>query len=169
MKKILFIAVILMTIPAFNSCVGDDGNTICVFSCSQDLLDICDVVLKYQDKNGDTISNKVTSTQWIKTYDSKTHPLVIWLDYELKPKEGAKDTKKYYHLKAEYQIVTLGGAVHCSAQIVPEFITNTEGALKSIKQASEKEGAATYFKVYSNALYVNNSAIENDIDIKASY
>ena len=67
MKKILFIAVILMTIPAFNSCVSDDGNTICVFSCSQDLLDMCDVVLKYQDVNGDTISNKITSTQWIKS------------------------------------------------------------------------------------------------------
>lgn len=158
-----------MTIPAFNSCVGDDGNTICVFSCSQDLLDMCDVVLKYQDTNGDTISNKVTSTQWIKTYDSKTHPLVIWLDYELKPKEGAKDTKKYYHLKAEYQIVTVGGAVHCSTQIFPEFITNTEGVLKAIKDASEKKGAATYFKVYSNSLYVNNSAIENYIDIKPSF
>ena len=111
-----------MTIPAFNSCVGDDGNTICVFSCSQDLLDICDVVLKYQDKNGDTISNKVTSTQWIKTYDSKTHPLVIWMDYDIKPKEGAKENKEFHHMKAEYQIVTVGGAVHCSAQIVPEFI-----------------------------------------------
>lgn len=158
-----------MTIPAFNSCVGDDGNTICVFSCSQDLLDMCDVVLKYQDVNGDTISNKVTSTQWIKSYDSKTHPLVIWMDYDIKPKEGVKETKEFYHMKAEYQIVTVGGAVHCSAYIVPDFMTNTEGALKSIKQASEKEGAATYFKVYSNALYVNNSAIENDIDITASY
>ena len=77
MKKLLYIALIVaIAIPAFTSCGKKNSNikcgTIYSLSMSQDLLDLCDIMVSYRGADSIIKTDKVNDIEWKKMVINKT-------------------------------------------------------------------------------------------------
>ena len=110
MKKLLYIALIVaITIPAFTSCGKKNSNikcgTIYSLSMSQDLLDLCDIVVSYRGADSIIKTDKVNDIEWKKMVMNKTDTFNDWMGYELKLKPGVKLKKDVYEIFLSYEIL----------------------------------------------------------------
>lgn len=124
MKKILYLAAIIgIVLPAATSCIRDTGRlcfdtghdtgTVYQLNVSQDLLDLCDIVVSYKEVSnlhleGVMYTEKDTVTEWEKLVWSDIPCFNSWLGYELKLKPGVQLTKEEYDLYMFYRISTTG-------------------------------------------------------------
>lgn len=110
MKKLLYIALIVaIAIPAFTSCGKKNSNikcgTIYCLSMSQDLLDLCDIMVSYRGTDSIIKTDKVNDIEWKKMVINKTDTFNDWLGYELKLKPGVKLAKQAYEITLSYEIL----------------------------------------------------------------
>ena len=107
MKKMIILAFTMaLMIPVFNSCVevNTDATSCYTITCSEDLLELCDLTIIYKDAKGDTVKEKITDTKWLKIVERDQLPANIWFDFDLQLKPGVKLTKKTYNLHATFHL-----------------------------------------------------------------
>ena len=110
MKKLLYLALIVaVAIPAFTSC-GEKNNdikcgTIYHLSISQDLLDLCDIMVSYRGSDSVIKTSKMNDIEWKKMVMNKTDTFNDWIGYELKLKPGVKLNKDVYEIFLSYEIL----------------------------------------------------------------
>lgn len=119
MKKLIYLALIVaIAIPAFTSCGKKNNNmkcgTIYHLSVSQDLLDLCDIMVSYRDADSVIKTSKMNDIEWKKMVMNKTDTFNDWLGYEFKLKPGVKQTKDLYEFILSYEILNFhnyGGSI----------------------------------------------------------
>ena len=110
MKKLLYLVLMLaIAIPAFTSC-GKKNNdmqcgTIYHLSVSEDLLDLCDIMVSYRDADSVIKTNKINDSEWKQMVINKSDTFNDWMGYELKLKPGVKLTKDAYEIFLSYEIL----------------------------------------------------------------
>jgi hypothetical protein len=119
MKKLLYlVTMVAIALPAFTSC-GKKSNdikcgTIYHLSVSQDLLDLCDIMVSYRGADSVIKTNKINDIEWKKMVMNKTDTFNDWIGYEIKLKPGVKLTKDAYEFILSYEILNFheyaGGA-----------------------------------------------------------
>ena len=110
MKKLIYLALIVaIAIPAFTSCGKKNNKTKCGtiyhLSVSQDLLDLCDIMVSYRDADNVIKTSKINDIEWKKMVMNKTDTFNDWMGYELKLKPGVKLTKHAYEIILSYEIL----------------------------------------------------------------
>lgn len=128
MKKLIYLALIVaIAIPAFTSCGKKPSamkcGTIYHLSASDDLLDLCDIMVSYRDADSVIKTSKMNDIEWKKMVMNETDTFNDWIGYELKLKPGVKLTKDAYEIILSYEILNFhqyGG------------LTADEGALDTI-------------------------------------
>ena len=110
MKKLIYLALIIaIAIPAITSCGKKPSaikcGTIYHLSVSQDLLDLCDIMVSYRDADSVIKTSKINDIEWKKMVMNKTDTFNDWMGYELKLKPGVKLTKHAYEIILSYEIL----------------------------------------------------------------
>ena len=110
MKKLIYLALIIaIAIPAITSCGKKPSaikcGTIYHLSVSQDLLDLCDIMVSYRDADSVIKTSKINDIEWKKMVMNKTDTFNDWMGYELKLKPGVKLTKNVYEFILSYEIL----------------------------------------------------------------
>ena len=147
MKKLIYLALIIaIAIPAFTSCGKKNNKTKCGtiyhLSVSQDLLDLCDIMVSYRDADSVIKTSKINDIEWKKMVMNKTDTFNDWMGYELKLKPDVKLTKQYYEIILSYEILNFHkyssgtadeGALDTiiNRMIKPDQIESTIAALNS--------------------------------------
>ena len=123
MKKILYLAVLMViAIPAITSCIRPASSiksgTVYRYAISQELLDLCDVIVSYRDQDGtiktDTIADVFQI--WEKHVINYSIPFNAYFAYHLKLKPDAQLTKEkyptymFYEVRSEWPHDTTRGA-----------------------------------------------------------
>ena len=147
MKKLIYLALIIaIAIPAITSCGKKPSaikcGTIYHLSVSQDLLDLCDIMVSYRDADSAIKTSKINDIEWKKMVMNKTDTFNDWMGYELKLKPGVKLTKHAYEIILSYEILNFhnysGSTVDEGAldtiinhMVKPDQIESTIAALNS--------------------------------------
>ena len=147
MKKLIYLALIVaIAIPAFTSCGKKNNKTKCGtiyhLSVSQDLLDLCDIVISYRDADSVIKTSKMNDIEWKKMVMNKADTFNDWMGYEFKLKPGVKLSKDAYEFLLSYEILNFhkysGGTADEGAldtiinrMIKPDQIESTIAALNS--------------------------------------
>lgn len=147
MKKLIYLALIVaIAIPTFISCGKKPSamkcGTIYHLSVSQDLLDLCDIMVSYRDADSVIKTSKINDIEWKKMVINKTDTFNNWMGYELKLKPGVKLTKQAYEITLSYEILNFhkyGGSTAdegamdtiLNRMIKPDQIESTIEALNS--------------------------------------
>lgn len=110
MKKLIYLALIVaIAIPAFTSCGKKNNKTKCGtiyhLSVSQDLLDLCDIVISYRDADSVIKTSKMNDIEWKKMVMNKADTFNDWMGYEFKLKPGVKLSKDAYEFLLSYEIL----------------------------------------------------------------
>ena len=111
MKKLIYLALIVaIAIPAFTSCGKKNNKTKCGtiyhLSVSQDLLDLCDIVISYRDADSVIKTSKMNDIEWKKMVMNKADTFNDWMGYEFKLKPGVKLSKDAYEFLLSYESST---------------------------------------------------------------
>lgn len=147
MKKLIYLALIVaIAIPAFTSCGKKNNKTKCGtiyhLSVSQDLLDLCDIVISYRDADSVIKTSKMNDIEWKKMVMNKADTFNDWMGYEFKLKPGVKLSKDAYEFLLSYEILNFhkysGGTADEGAldtiinrMVKPDQIESTIAALNS--------------------------------------
>ena len=110
MKKLIYLALIIaIAIPAITSCGKKPSaikcGTIYHLSVSQDLLDLCDIMVSYRDADSVIKTSKINDIEWKKMVMNKTDTFNDWMGYEFKLKPGVKLSKDAYEFLLSYEIL----------------------------------------------------------------
>lgn len=102
MKKSLLAIALIAGIVSMMSCNKNDKENslegLCYASVSEDVLKVADVTLHYYDVKGQEATERMTTTEWRKTWTTTTLPakVAVWIQITPKNAEGSGN----YKLKA---------------------------------------------------------------------
>ena len=110
MKKILYLVLIVaIVLPAYISCTKNNSEykagIIYNLSISDDLRDLCDIVVTYRDADSTLKTSKMTDIEWKKMVMHKTYSFNTLLGYELKLKPNVKLNREVYGISLCYEIL----------------------------------------------------------------
>ena len=149
-----------LMIPVFNSCVevNTDATSCYTTTCSEDLLELCDLTIIYKDAKGDTVKEKITDTKWLKIVERDQLPANIWFDFDLQLKPGIKMTKKTYNLHATFHLFNAGTDFNCFGNICSSEAVKREDVKAFIDGINNsKKGTAIAFDYDIDQIEVTES------------
>lgn len=110
MKKLIYITIVaLLGCMALTSCLetskkGEQLTTELYIKSSQDLIDVCNIVVTYKDKGGINATDTVRDSVWTKTVVSDVVPFKVGLRWALSAKPVSQIAKDSLQLRAKYTI-----------------------------------------------------------------
>lgn len=163
MKKVLFMAALLITAALSLSSCGDDepkekvtATATYTLTFSQDMLDACSIVLFYKGENGYNRFETVKSTWWSKTVTSDKFPAEFGVMYKFSANPENELTKDKYNLTCNmnFNVITNKGLNYSSPTI--EIINQNDVARNKVASTLDKvSGKSTGFRITKDG---------NDID-----
>lgn len=160
MKKILFMAAMLITAALSLSSCGDDepkekvtATATYTLTFSQDLLDACNVFITFKAENGRNVMEAVRTTYWTKTVTSDKFPAEFGVMYKFSTKSENELTKDKYNLicNMNFNVISSKGLNYSSPTI--EIINQNDVARnKVISTLDRVSGKSTGFKVSKDGI-----------------
>ena len=171
MKKILFMAALMLTAAFTLTSCGDDDEpkakteaTATYFmTFSQDLLDAATVFITYKADNGRIAKEAITKTNWTKTVTSDKFPAEFGVFYEFYSKVDADLLKEKYDLYCDvtFNLTTNKGASSTPQKIV---IMDEKGVAKKKVDGTLKNysGQSKGFKFSENGVPTEANNLKYD-------
>ena len=104
LASVLFVGTVALSVT---SCIDgkDDGKkdtmeALCHVSVSEDVLKVADITVHYLDSNGQEATERMTTTEWKKTWTTTTLPAKVGVWAQMTPKLVLGETKDTYQLKS---------------------------------------------------------------------
>lgn len=156
MKKILFLAILMLTAAiTLTSCGKDEpkqkttATTTYHIALSQDLLDAANVFVVFKAENGRSIQESITDPWWSKSVTSDKFPAEFGVKFIFYAKTEAELTKDKYDLSCElnFNCKTSKGALYANTINVMEDIKEPVAKKKVIKTLEDYDGTIYGFKI----------------------
>lgn len=160
MKKLLFMATLLMVAAFSLTSCGDDepkekttATATYNMTFSQDLLDACNVFITYKAENGRNVMEAVTTTWWTKTVTSDKFPAEFGVMYKFSTKSDAELTKEKYNLTCEFNFscrTSKGASYTNSVTILGAQGVDRDKVVSTLNRIS---GNSTGFRVSKDGIF----------------
>lgn len=160
MKKVLFMAVMLITAALSLSSCGDDepkekvtATATYTLTFSQDLLDACNVFITFKAENGRNVMEAVRNTYWTKTVTSDKFPAEFGVMYKFSTKSESELAKDKYNLicNMNFNVISSKGLNYSSPTI--EIINQNDVARNKVISTLDKvSGKSTGFRVSQDGI-----------------
>lgn len=160
MKKVLFMAALLITAALSLSSCGDDepkekvtATATYTLTFSQDLLDACNVFITFKAENGRNVMEAVRNTYWTKTVTSDKFPAEFGVMYKFSTKSESELAKDKYNLicNMNFNVISSKGLNYSSPTI--EIINQNDVARNKVISTLDKvSGKSTGFRVSQDGI-----------------
>lgn len=160
MKKVLFMAALLITAALSLSSCGDDepkekvtATATYTLTFSQDLLDACNVFITFKAENGRNVMEAVRNTYWSKTVTSDKFPAEFGVMYKFSTKSESELAKDKYNLicNMNFNVISSKGLNYSSPTI--EIINQNDVARNKVISTLDKvSGKSTGFRVSQDGI-----------------
>lgn len=160
MKKVLFMAALLITAALSLSSCGDDepkekvtATATYTLTFSQDMLDACNVFITFKAENGRNVMEAVRNTYWSKTVTSDKFPAEFGVMYKFSTKSESELAKDKYNLicNMNFNVISSKGLNYSSPTI--EIINQNDVARNKVISTLDKvSGKSTGFRVSQDGI-----------------